>query len=1090
MLGALVLTISSVCLALTGTAGADLSSGQQLLQAASAQSPFTPNTPFASGQIITVSVPANTLFTNLESIHIVECQAAPDGSPPVGSPVCDNNTQYGNTVTPNADGSFTVTDMPVYALPSSFLGESASNATVCGGSSDPCILYIGLDQSNIAQAHVWSQGFSIVKTDSGETGTVNPGDGSIPSPASTPDPGLSKVSVNPSSVVANGVDSATVTATMLGTNAHSVTAPVPTGTPVTLTAASGSSVITALSGTTDATGTATFTVTDAAAESVTYRASALGVTVTQQPSVTFQAPVVSASASRVVANPASPTSVPADGSSISTITVTLRDQGPSASPIAGQAVTLTQDTGKHSQIQTLSGTSDPSGMATFSVTDASAEVVTYTAHAGGVAITSTASVTFGSLTPSAAASTVVAVSPATVGSGNGTTVTVTLLTTGGASPVSGKAVSLTASPAPTVSISPVAGSTSDLNGQVVFQVTDANPESVVLTAEDTTDGVTVTQAPAVVFQASQGATTSATLSSVSINPSTVVADGTTASTFFVTIRDTNNNVLAGKIVNVAPTVSDTKITVTPITPAGVNQSPGETDSTGLATFQIRGTSAEANVAFTVTDQTDSDLVIAPTVAHTVTFVAGPVDGSQSSMAASPTAVNADGTSTSTITVTLGDHFGNPVAGRTVSLIQGNGHATVQAVTPITGTDGVATFTVSDTTPEYVVFEGDDVDDGDLLVAQTVQVTFGTPPPILPDPNGSAIVANRSSVAADGKTAATVTVLLFDGNGIPVSGRAVSVRPSGGSSQVIPVNGTTDASGQATFSVTDSTAESVRYTATDTSDSVAVNGSVSVSFTAATPVSSAGNSRNKSVVNMTSTSDGGGYSLVATDGGVFTFGDTVFHGSTGNLQLNKPIVGMAATPDGGGYWLVASDGGIFTGGDAVFHGSTGNLQLNKPIVGMAATPDGGGYWLVASDGGIFTFGDAVFHGSTGNLQLNKPIVGMAATPDGGGYWLVASDGGVFTFGDAVFHGSTGNLRLNKPIVGMAATPDGGGYWLVASDGGVFTFGDAVFHGSTGNLQLNKPIVGMAATPDGGGYWLVASDGGVFTFGDAVFHGSAA
>ena len=30
--------------------------------------------------------------------------------------------------------------------------------------------------------------------------------------------------------------------------------------------------------------------------------------------------------------------------------------------------------------------------------------------------------------------------------------------------------------------------------------------------------------------------------------------------------------------------------------------------------------------------------------------------------------------------------------------------------------------------------------------------------------------------------------------------------------------------------------------------------------------------------------------------------------------------MAATPDGKGYWLVASDGGIFNYGDAVFYGS--------------------------------------------------------------------------------------------------------------------------------------------------------------------------
>jgi hypothetical protein len=31
--------------------------------------------------------------------------------------------------------------------------------------------------------------------------------------------------------------------------------------------------------------------------------------------------------------------------------------------------------------------------------------------------------------------------------------------------------------------------------------------------------------------------------------------------------------------------------------------------------------------------------------------------------------------------------------------------------------------------------------------------------------------------------------------------------------------------------------------------------------------------------------------------------------------------MASTPDGGGYWLVASDGGIFSFGQAAFDGST-------------------------------------------------------------------------------------------------------------------------------------------------------------------------
>jgi hypothetical protein len=232
----------------------------------------------------------------------------------------------------------------------------------------------------------------------------------------------------------------------------------------------------------------------------------------------------------------------------------------------------------------------------------------------------------------------------------------------------------------------------------------------------------------------------------------------------------------------------------------------------------------------------------------------------------------------------------------------------------------------------------------------------------------------------------------------------------------------------------------------------------------------------------------GYWMVASDGGIFSFGNAAFYGSTGSIRLNSPIVAMAATPDGHGYWMVAADGGIFAFGDAAFYGSMATIHLNLPIVGMAATPDGHGYWLVASDGGIFSFGDAGFHGSTGAIHLNKPIVGMSSTTSGNGYWLVASDGGVFSFGDAVFHGSTGAIHLNKPVVGMATTASGGGYWLVATDGGIFSFGDATFYGSTGALTLNKPVNGMARTPTGFGYWLFASDGGVFAFGNAAFLGS--
>src|SRR5580704_10332040 len=65
----------------------------------------------------------------------------------------------------------------------------------------------------------------------------------------------------------------------------------------------------------------------------------------------------------------------------------------------------------------------------------------------------------------------------------------------------------------------------------------------------------------------------------------------------------------------------------------------------------------------------------------------------------------------------------------------------------------------------------------------------------------------------------------------------------------------------------------------------------------------------------------GYRMVARDGGVFSFCEP-FLGSMGGQHLNAPMVGMAATAGGGGYWEVASDGGIFNYGNATFLGSMG------------------------------------------------------------------------------------------------------------------------------------------------------------------------
>ena len=148
-------------------------------------------------------------------------------------------------------------------------------------------------------------------------------------------------------------------------------------------------------------------------------------------------------------------------------------------------------------------------------------------------------------------------------------------------------------------------------------------------------------------------------------------------------------------------------------------------------------------------------------------------------------------------------------------------------------------------------------------------------------------------------------------------------------------------------------------------------------------------------------------------------------------------------------MVAGDGGVFTFGDAAFYGSTGGMRLNAPVLGMAPTATGHGYWLVAWDGGVFSFGDAAFYGSTGGMQLNRPIVGMAATPTRqaatGSSRPTAACSASAT---RAFYGSTGGMRSTRRSSAWRrrrpATATGWSRPTAASS----RFGDAPFYGSGG------------------------------------------
>jgi hypothetical protein len=224
-----------------------------------------------------------------------------------------------------------------------------------------------------------------------------------------------------------------------------------------------------------------------------------------------------------------------------------------------------------------------------------------------------------------------------------------------------------------------------------------------------------------------------------------------------------------------------------------------------------------------------------------------------------------------------------------------------------------------------------------------------------------------------------------------------------------------------------------------------------------------------VVAITPTSTGNGYWLVASDGGIFSFGDSSYYGSLPGLgfhpngsgmpqSLNAPIVGMVPTFTGHGYFMVASDGGVFAFGDAEFEGSCPGIGgCAGSAVSVMPDHTGNGYWLVTNLGAVYAFGDAAYYG--GPKPASVPVVDAVATANGQGYWLLYANGVVANFGDATNFGApAGYVNGFNPATTIFPTIDNQGYWVASARGDVFAYGDSPYLGSMAAAGLNGEIIG--------------------------------
>jgi hypothetical protein len=208
-----------------------------------------------------------------------------------------------------------------------------------------------------------------------------------------------------------------------------------------------------------------------------------------------------------------------------------------------------------------------------------------------------------------------------------------------------------------------------------------------------------------------------------------------------------------------------------------------------------------------------------------------VGAGQSASAGAPTDVPADGSTQGVIDVELLDANGIPVSGRTVTLTPSGGtSAVLSASSGTSDASGRVAFAVTDTTAEPVTFTVTDTTDNVTLAAQPT-LTFVTPVA-----TGASISGGPTTVANDGSGQATISVYLQDALGRPAAGKTVSLSQGTGHAVLAPgPTAITDASGTATFTATDTTQESVFFTATDVTDgNLPVPGSMAVTFQPGSP----------------------------------------------------------------------------------------------------------------------------------------------------------------------------------------------------------------------------------------------------------------
>jgi photosystem II stability/assembly factor-like uncharacterized protein len=441
------------------------------------------------------------------------------------------------------------------------------------------------------------------------------------------------------------------------------------------------------------------------------------------------------------------------------------------------------------------------------------------------------------------------------------------------------------------------------------------------------------------------------------------------------------------------------------------------------------------------------------------------DMSTSSVQVPASPVAADGASTATIQVHVLDAYGNPINTQSVTLDVSGTSNSLSPTTATSGTDGVATFTLSSTRAETKTLTAH-VDGLSL----TAQVVFdGAAPSML----HSTFTASVSALTADGTSTTTLTLTAIDANGNPVTGQTVTLSATGSGNTLTPTTGPTNAAGVFVATLASTTAEAKTITA----DIGAIAPTTMVTFTPGAP---SGDTSTLTATPHTLPADG-----VTTTQLVATVRDA--HSNT------VPNVAVTLAVSGSGYTLKPGATGT-TDASGVVRANLSSTQVETKTV-TATTSS------LASFETQVTFVQGPHLGfltQPGNVAEGAPLVVVAGIIDGTGQPVttaqvqvtlqigtnpgaavlfgtntLASAGGVATFGALSMDRAGTGYTLVATAAGWAPATSAtfnvtAAPWrptVAIGGGGV----DALAQSTTGTLVAAQSAGGLYRSSDGGATW---------------------